>query len=76
MTTLLGDTTPHGCDLYDFSPEERVLAGVIWSCEFDCKPVIRTDWYLKFDSEGLIDGVLLIVGVVGGITVDTDFAST
>ena len=32
-------------------------------------------WYLKFDSEGLIEGGQLIVGVVGEITVDTDFAS-
>ena len=77
VTTLLGDTTPHGCDLCDFSPDyEGGLAGESWSCAFDCKPVIRTGWYLKFDSEGLIDGALLIVGVVGGITVDTDFAST
>ena len=76
VTTLLGDTTPHGCDLCDFRPEEGGLAGESWSCAFDCKPVIRTGWYLKFDSEGLIDGALLIVGVVGGITVDTDFAST
>jgi hypothetical protein len=52
------------------------LAGESWSCAFECKPVIRTGWYLKLNSEGLIDGALLIVGVVGGITVDTDFAST
>ena len=52
------------------------LAGESWSCAFDCKAVIRTGWYLKFDSEGLIDGALLIVRVVGGITVDTDFART
>jgi hypothetical protein len=37
--------------------------------------VIKTGWYLKFESEGLIDGGLLIVGVVGGITLDTDFTS-
>ena len=41
-----------------------------------CKPVIKTGWYLKFESDGLIEGGLLIAGAVDGITVDTDFAST